>query len=92
MTYLRSDRIRWLHTVPLVVDVDVRDLEDALWDGIQDPSNGVNPLKWGMTPHAMGLNPMSWAVWFGSSPTYLQTDSEFWSIYTLAYELEDNLW
>ena len=45
-----------------------------------------------MTPHAMGLNPMSWAVGFGSSSAYLQTDSEFWPLYTLAYELEDNLW
>ena len=46
MTYLRSDRIRWLQIVPLIVDGDVRDLEYALWDGIQDPSDGFDMLEW----------------------------------------------
>ena len=46
MTYLRSDRIRWLQVVPLVVDGAVRSLEDALWGGIPDPSDGVDMLEW----------------------------------------------
>lgn len=65
------------------------DLSTCLHEGVTDPSLNNMPEVF-MTPYKT-LDPPDWALRLGSGPAHRDVDLEFWSLYSLAFELRDQL-